>query len=213
MKMNTKQKHLRRLHNELISYKKRFQSNAEISENWRKTSTILYQLCKSFPDHRRIRYILTKVTAVDRLYNAWLYRKGIRYIDVARKLQASNIDSLLKKVGDNLSLRNVKDAVTVASTVAGLGNIKNPRFIVFASKYLHFHRPNVFPILDSYAEKTMRSISNKIGLHFDDCECDSRYECFCRQILALKRDLRTVTDMQISLLDLDKLLYGKRYLM
>lgn len=208
-----KEKHLRRLRNELISCKKRFQSNTEVSENWRRTSTILYQLCKSFPDHRCIRYILTKVTAVDRLYNAWLYREGVPYIHVARKLQASNIDRLLNKVGDNLSLRNVNDVVTIASTVAGFGNIKNPRFIVFASKYLHFHKPKVFPILDSYAEKRLRLISNKIGLHFDDCDCHSRYECFCRQILALKRALRIVIDMQISLLDFDKLLYGKRYLM
>lgn len=205
-------KYLEIVRDQLISCKKRYFLDGEISDNWRRVNVILYQMCRSFPEHRYISHILIKVTAVDRLYNAWLYRKGIRYINVARKLQASNIDTLLDKTGDYLSSRNVEDAVAAASTVAGFGNVGNPRFIVFASKYLHFHRPKVFPILDSNAEKTMASISNKTGLHFDHCHCDSRYECFCRQILALKRVLRTVTDRQFSLLDFDKLLYGKRYL-
>jgi len=150
--------------------------------------------------------------AIDRLYNAWLYRKGIRYIHVARKLQASDIDDLLSKADNHLSPKSLKHVVDTALTVAGFGNIKNPQYIVFASKYLHFHKPNVFPILDRNAEKRLRAISKRTGLHLKSCDCNSRYECFCRQILELKRALKSVSHRRFSLSDFDKLLYGRRYL-
>ncbi|MCK4445431.1 MAG: hypothetical protein KAW09_12865, partial [Thermoplasmata archaeon] len=185
----------------------------EDSEYWRMLDNQLYQLCRSFPDHDYVGPILVKVIAVDRLYSAWLYRRRVEYMDVAQGLQASNIDTLLDDLGNRLTLKNVKDVANAELVVAGFGNPKGARYHVFASKYLHFHRPYAFPILDGSAEKRMKSISKEIGLHLDDCHCETRYECFCRKILALRKALRTVTDRRFSLLDFDKLLYGKPILM
>jgi len=206
-------KYIRKVCNELLSCIEEYQSDDKYSEYWRRLDTQLYQLCKSFPDHNYVGPILVKVIAVDRLYTAWLYRRGVKYINVARGLQDSDIDTLLNEIGNRLTLRNVKDVANAELVVAGFGNPKRARYDVFASKYLHFHRPNVFPILDSSAEKRIKSISNKIGLHLNDCYCETRYECFCRQILAMRKALRTVTDRHFSLLDFDKLLYGERYLL
>lgn len=184
-------------------------SKREDCKYWRKVDSLLYELCKKFPDHDYLNHVFVKVSAIDRFYNAWLYRKRVRYIDVAKKLQNSNIDVQLSRMRNRLTSKNIMDVVDAVNIVADCRS--KGHFVVFASKYLHFHKPNIFPILDKFAEDKMREISKKGGRHLGRCACKNRYECFCRQLIELRVTLRITTGRKFSLSDFDKFLYGSRY--
>jgi hypothetical protein len=182
------------------------------NDEWYNVDRVLYNLCKTFSTHKSINEILTKVVAVDRIYRAWLYRKRVNYYEVAKRLQELNLDSMLEKVGKNLTEKNIKNVTEIVLLVANPVNPQRPRYIVFASKYLHFHKPSLIPIFDSNVKKEMKKISKRLHLH-SECRCRTEYECFCHQILELKKALQKIAKKRISFSELDKLLYGKRYLL
>jgi len=178
---------------------------------WRSIDEFLEDMCRRFPNHEYFNHVLIKITAIDRLYAAWLNRKKINYRKVALKLIDSDIDCQLENVGKSLTIKNVKKVANAVATVAGFGNPKYPRFWVFASKYLHFHNRNLFPILDSFAEEELDNIFKKLRLKHESRVGTNRYEKFCRKLLALHAMLSEEGYVP-TLSDFDKYLYGKRYL-
>ncbi|WP_224823414.1 hypothetical protein [Cognatishimia sp. MH4019] len=92
-----------------------------------------------------------------------------------------------------------------APETTALWKFAHAQNISFASKYLHFHRPNAFPIYDSIARHGLRAwTSTAAGA---TCRSTASYPAFCKQILkfaAAQSDPRTLRELDTMLLDLGK---------
>jgi hypothetical protein len=199
----------RRMQSCVRVYSKSKRHNAVL---WRQIDKFLEDMCKKFPDHSNLNEVILKVTAIDRLYRAMLYRRRRNYRKIALGLMDSNIDDVLKHINGSLNLKNLPKVLEAAGIVAGFGNPKRPRYWVFASKYLHFHKPRLFPLFDSNAKKKCNSIANRLGLRNQSKVNKNPYEAFCRQLLALQGILTRESGYKPSLSDFDKFLYGEEYL-
>jgi hypothetical protein len=131
---------------------------------------ILYRVClRDAPGHCHIKQTMGKLIAVGRIYAASPERgagpaeaRPKFWESLAEKLKAEDLDARLE-VFDHAARFDVKMLKNVVfchhglvewlySATKELNPKVNPRrHPSFASKYLHFHRPNTFPIMDSFA--------------------------------------------------------------
>lgn len=75
----------------------------------------------------------------------------------------------------------------------------------FASKYLHFHRPDVFPIYDSRADEKVREhVRGQIGPSVPPGDKD--YRPFFARALALRNAIRDQHGLDLSYRQIDRLL-------
>jgi hypothetical protein len=142
---------------------------------------ILYRMCAEHPLHKDPFVTSGKVIAIGRIYAASPERgagKGRHpsqtiFAAVGETLVESNLDHKLEAIGDSFFeddgvaskvvdlhgylVDRIGRAITLWST-NGESDDWTPRaYKSFASKYLHFHFPNAFPIMDSFAVLGLRS--------------------------------------------------------
>ena len=136
---------------------------------------ILYAMCRDNPAHSDPYVTAGKITAIGRIYAAAPERgagsgrePGSLAHAIALRLANSPLDERLDAIAfaDRFSEANqaqivetqrlLVDEVAGATrgwSISGDDSAWSPRNQAsFASKYLHFHRPNAFPIMDSYAK-------------------------------------------------------------
>lgn len=120
----------------VIKYGEQFdQSNAAL------TDQALTQLVAAFPDNRDVSAVLLKATAINSLYATNIYA----IFQVAQHICSLNIDPKLAQ-----GSLDVIDEIAVI-TLKG----KKKRNYSFATKYCSWHRPDVYPIFDSYVERLL----------------------------------------------------------
>jgi len=100
---------------------------------------LLFQ--KFCPQNTEIEHVLLKVCALNDFYSTNIFDT----YSVAKHILAKDIDSRLD--GGDLGLVNDIALVSIKS--------KTRNFYSFASKYCSHHRPNQFPIFDSFVEKVL----------------------------------------------------------
>jgi hypothetical protein len=158
---------------------------------------ILYAMCRDYPDHEDPYVTAGKITAIGRIYAAAPERgagtgrgKGSLSQAIAVRLAKSELDKRLDAIAfsDRFSETNRSQIVeaqqllvdeiaraTRGWSISGNDSSWSPRNqLSFASKYLHFHRPNAFPIMDSYAKAGLACVGLKGPF--------STYERFCAGI-------------------------------
>lgn len=136
---------------------------------------LLYAMCRDYPAHGDPYVTAGKITAIGRIYAAAPERgagsgrkPGSLSHAIAVRLANSPLDERLNAIAfaDRFSEANtgqiveahrlLVDEVAYATrgwSISGDDGAWSPRNQTsFASKYLHFHRPNAFPIMDSYAK-------------------------------------------------------------
>lgn len=136
---------------------------------------ILYAMCRDNPAHGDPYVTAGKITAIGRIYAAAPERgagsgrkPGSLSHAIAARLSNSPLDERLDAITFNERFSKANQAqivemhrllvVEVAHatrgwSIMGDDSAWSPRNQAsFASKYLHFHRPNAFPIMDSYAK-------------------------------------------------------------
>lgn len=101
-------------------------------------SLLFNELC---PDNIRIEYILLKVSALNDFYSTNIFDT----YSVSKHILSCKIDSELEK--GNISLVNKIAPVSIK------GKVRN--FYSFASEYCSHHKPEIYPIYDSYVEKML----------------------------------------------------------
>lgn len=136
---------------------------------------ILYSMCRANPSHNDPYVAAGKITAIGRIYaaaperGAGLGREpGSLANFIAMRLANSTLDAMLEAItfADRFSESNRARVVEVHQflvdeiahatrdwSIAANDEDWSPRNQAsFSSKYLHFHRPNTFPIMDSFAK-------------------------------------------------------------
>jgi len=103
---------------------------------------------RTYPNNNDLDDVLIKVCSLNDFYSTNIFSP----FTVAKHIVELNIDKDLKK--ENLSIVNKIGLVTMN------GN-KQKNFYSFATKYCSHHKPNVYPIYDSYVEKVLMHLKKK----------------------------------------------------
>ncbi len=144
-----------------------------VDDPWRIGNQLLYDLCDRYPRHERDAEIVAKVWLIGRAYSASIERGRGKaagselsndrfYAEaVPNALRKSRLDQKLKALAglediDESSAAQVIDAH--AHLVDLFYHLTKKRKRSLASKYLHFHQPNLFFIYDSRAASSIRTL-------------------------------------------------------
>lgn len=184
----------------------------------------LYQMCAGSLDHADANKVSDKITVIGRVYAASPAR-GMAASDEADFVLAlaahlvayrHQIDEPLQYLREQSFPACFADAVALHEFFEGLvvgfsaeWQERNERSRKvrsrpsFASKYLHFHAPDAFPILDRFSELGVFRIGPKTRRHGK-----GRYEHFCTAISALMQK-QEFKGRSLRSIDTELLKYGR----
>ena len=185
---------------------------------WDVGNQALYDLCRRNPEHDRDDVITAKIWLIGRAYSAAIERrrdtKGVTgdrfYSDVvAPQLRQSKIDQWLREV--NADPANPQVVLQVHKKLTDVfEDMTGMRKTSLASKYLHFHVPSGFFIIDSRAKDALRALRGSfpekgtpsLGKGLSDPD----YAAFYFGCLALTSHIEVLTGKRPSPRELDKIL-------
>lgn len=184
---------------------------------WDFANDWLYKLCRQYPKHIDESHCIAKVWLIGRSYSASIERKSAPagadklYKEVAPKMQRSKLDELIAALPDGRSsyLTRFSRGVEVHAELIKIwcsAGAKGKRSL--ASKYLHFHRSNIFPILDSFALGAIRKVTPGMR-HLDQLSAatgDETYMAFCTRYAWLLNHIEERFQLHPSLRQVDQLL-------
>lgn len=192
---------------------------AALSRNpWELSNRVLYNLCEQYPSHRSRDEVLAKILLIGRVYAAAIERRrskaaknGAFYLStVVPRVTRSRIDTW---IGDAKAATPGTPAATsilvdTHSKVTKLFNrISEQNKRSLASKYLHFHVPNLFFIFDSRAVLGMSRVTSIVGrASRSDGKYDNAYRKFVEKCLLLESHCKREFGRRLSPRQLDNLL-------
>jgi len=194
-------------------------TKAKAPSQWDFANGLLYDLCREHPQHVDASIIVAKVWLIGRAYAAAIERRkdakkepGSFYLKkVAPPIRKSSIDRWLRSLDHiaDIDEQSLPEIVAVHAKVMALfrkigGDDKRS----LASKYLHFHKPHLFFIYDSRANKGLSKLSpilpratRTVGLG------DNTYRKFVEKCVSLRAHVASrFTDGDLSTRQLDQLL-------
>lgn len=190
---------------------------------------ILYRMCFDFPKHDDPYVTEGKMVCIGRTYAASPDRGAGKPSEeqtsliatIAVELSKTNIDNRLD--GLRFETRFSRDIVEEVIDIHLMLNTLIKRCIEnsnddvsksvnresFCSKYLHFHRPNAFPILDKYANDGIRSCFPRVrvGGQRGNPPSNPGYARFCQLVLKFVDEGRAGQDWTPR--SIDKILLAK----
>jgi hypothetical protein len=157
---------------------------------------VLSELFERYPSNDVLRDVLIKATTLNSLYSTNIYA----IVRTAQNIVRQNID---------VDLRDGSlDVVEKIARVEVGGKIRVN--YSFASKYCHWHRPEMYPIYDSYVDQLLWVYH--VQYQFESFkQADLRYYPHYKEIIESFR--KSYNLAQFGLKDLDKFLwgYGREY--
>ena len=190
---------------------------------WDLGNQTLYDLCQINPKHETYEVIISKLWLIGRAYSTAIERRKNAigttsefYRSVAKNVRQSELDDLLNKLPKKIvepwhelgpAITTHKRLVEVFRELTGLNN----RYL--ASKYLHFHMPNLFFIYDSRAawaiKKVVPSLKGTKTFSVDN-HVDPEYNSFCRRCQSLRDWISEHHGMDLTPREIDNILlsYG-----
>jgi len=202
------------MNNPKISFDGRYLKYAKRNA-WDLANQVLYDLCAKFPHHNNKSEVMAKVMLIGRSYAASIERrknKKNNYDDfyedvVAPTLKKSKLDRYLSKLNGEkrVSESNIKTILETHKYLVDLfQSITKLDKRSLASKYLHFHYPNLFYLYDSRAAKSLsKFVRSKTNT---DSSCDSTYGSFFRRAYELQKHIKNKYKQSLSPRELDKIL-------
>jgi hypothetical protein len=165
---------------------------------WDLSNQVLYDLCQKFPSHTEHEVIIAKVLLIGRVYAAAIERRKEKDTDegsddfyintVAPTLKKSELDRWLAALPGTGQLsdpwNNLGDVVTLHKQLTDIfSQMTGMDKRSLASKYLHFHRPDLFFIYDSRAEKAIKQMTPRLNQirSVNPSQYDSEYLKFCKR--------------------------------
>lgn len=189
------------------------------SSPWDLGNQVLYSLCQDHPNHDRGDAIIAKIWLIGRSYAAAIERRknaedtsdDFYETIVVDRIKKSKLDEWLASLPDRMTdpwtelgtiITAHKRLMDLFSDMTGLEKRS------LASKYLHFHRPDLFFIYDSRAREAIGKVTPRLN-HIKDITAqdqDSEYHSFCRRAQCLREDIRARFDKTLNPRQLDKIL-------
>jgi hypothetical protein len=186
---------------------------------WDLANQVLYSLCQSYPNHEADQAIIAKLLLIGRTYAAAIERRknaeetsdDFYEVTVVEKIKKSNIDNWLSSLPNQIldPWQELGDVITVHKRVMDIFyELTGLEKRALASKYLHFHKPNLFFIYDSRAKEAISKITPRPSYIKDipANESDSEYHIFCRRCLYLQDRINERFDKRLTPRQIDKIL-------
>jgi hypothetical protein len=188
---------------------------------WDVGNNILYDLCKRYPRHDDQREILAKTWIIGRCYAAAIERrkKFIKGYEgdsfhrriVGPQMLAAGIDEWLKPLDafKQPSLENAAQIIAVHKKMTHLFfKMSGLEKRSLASKYLHFHFPNLFYLYDSRAAQELSKIArrSKESVHLKDH--DTAYASYFLRCLDFLARIKVEHRVTLNPRQLDNYLLG-----
>ncbi len=189
------------------------------SSSWDLGNQVLYSLCQDHPNHDRGDAIIAKVWLIGRSYAAAIERRknaddtsdDFYETIVVEKIKKSKLDQWLAALPDKMtdpwtelgSIITVhKRLMDLFSAMTGLEKRS------LASKYLHFHRPDLFFIYDSRAKEAVGKVTPRLNQikSITTEDQDWEYYSFCRRAQCMREDISTCFHKNLNPRQLDKIL-------
>jgi len=171
----------------ILNYVKRFDDDGlyKIGES------VINNLIKLYPQNNDIEAILTKIIIINVIYNTQI-RAFSSQIKMAHHIKNLEIDNKL----------NINDPVII-NDIANLSGVRN--FYSFATKYCSFHKPDQYPIYDSYVSKMLMAYEKQDKFCENFSENDLRdYKKF-KSIVDKFKDFYQLINLNYK--QIDKFLY------
>ncbi len=187
------------------------------NDDWDLGNQVLYELCSRHRFHKSQQEIIAKVWLIGRSYAAALERRKNKGSDssgdlfyedkVAPKIKESEIDRWLGSLKNSFSPEKAIEAhFKMTNLFREISELKKRSL---ASKYLHFHQPNLFFIYDSRAVNAIRQITpaNEKQLpSLSPTEQDGEYSKFYRRCLWLCDEVENIRGRKPTPREIDKIL-------
>lgn len=185
---------------------------------WRVGNEVLYELCRTRPEHTDEAEVIAKIWLIGRCYAAAIERRKSNlgendsfYLNtVAPAIIGSAIDEWLAQARQInrpsplswATLIHIHHKTTqLFKSISGLDKRS------LASKYLHFHVPQLFYIYDSRAVEAISRIRGLVGRSDRSVlDADDEYQKFAAKCLALQQLIEDQYGIGMSPRDLDNLL-------
>lgn len=145
-------------------------ANQEYDQTWRSIDTVLYQLCREYPEHTSSGSVYAKVFIIGRTYQTGIERK-VPSEQTQGSAMSKAAAHLLQRGPEIQALFKQLEAAKEPPTPSALENIAKVHGCLvkilaeiaanqqalrsFASKYMHFHNSAV-PIFDDWANRALR---------------------------------------------------------
>jgi len=174
---------------------------------------VLYDMCKKYQSHTVREQIYSKLWLIGRSYSAALERNKSE--EKSEDIYRKTIDELIK-IESSLDdkIQGLQPIVDYDTMCAALDVHKDIVDIFrkttkmekrsLASKYLHFHRRDVFYIYDGYANTSLMNCVK--GPVLSANQYDSEYYKFCIKALALKTKIKEKYKKDLCPREIDNLL-------
>ena len=185
---------------------------------WDLGNQVLYDLCTKHPKHRSPAEVIAKVWLIGRSYAAAIERRRERsdenddfYVEkVAPAIIGSNIDNWISDVSvhGRISIGSKTSALFAHHQVTKLfSDITGLEKRSLASKYLHFHQPELFFIYDTRAVEALRKLSSPVGRATKKSEeSDNEYRKLVEKCLRLQSFIQNEFNVSLTPREIDKLL-------
>lgn len=197
---------------------RRYVDQAMQRNAWHFSNQLLYDLCRAHPLHTKTGIVLAKILLIGRVYAAAIERRRSKNEDnddfytttVAPEIIKSQIDRWIKeamkpKPASATALDVMVDmhgqTTQLFSKISGLEKRS------LASKYLHFHVPQLFFIYDTRAVEGMRAVSHIVGRASSYTGSgDKEYRKFAEKCSRLRSHCESEFGAHLSPRELDNLL-------
>jgi hypothetical protein len=186
---------------------------------WDLGNQVLYSLCQEHPKHNRGDAIIAKVWLIGRSYAAAIERRknakntsdDFYETVVLERMKKSKLDKWIAALPEKMTNPWVDLGliITVHKQLMDLFfDMTGIEKRSLASKYLHFHKPDLFFIYDSRAKEAISKVTprmNQINNITAEAQ-DSEYHSFCRRVQFMKESIKKRFGKDLSPRQLDKIL-------
>lgn len=185
---------------------------------WDLGNQALYSLCQDYPRHDRDDAIIAKVWLIGRSYAAAIERRknskdtsdDFYETTVATKIKNSQLDDWLAALPDRItdSWYQLGSVIVLHKRLMDLFfDMTGLEKRSLASKYLHFHRPDLFFIFDSRAKEAITKVTPRLNQikAITTENADWEYHTFCRRGQWLRESIKGRFGRDLSPRQLDKI--------
>jgi len=191
---------------------------------WDLGNSVLYRLCQENSLHNEDQAILAKIWLIGRSYAAAIERRRPGELEkednddfyiktVVPTIRKSHIDQWISELGKKYkktTIESLNDILFVHAKVTNLfAEISGLQKRSLASKYLHFHLPELFFIYDQRADKRIKSLFSRLNFQKSIPtveEHDHEYRKFFEKCLHLQSCIEKEFKTLLTPRELDNLL-------